>query len=275
LPTELSDPAASCAGVVKVYATPAGEVPALKGVDLEFPAASVSAVVGPSGSGKSSLLRIVAGFDRPTAGTVRIGGVETGALRQRELRSLRRSLIGYVFQRPADNLVAYLSVFDHLRQAASVRGRRRGWRIEAEETLEILGLAARGDHLPKQLSGGEQQRAAFAAAVMGRPALVVADEPTGELDSESAGALLDSVGRLAGLGTAFVIATHDEDVVRAAGRTYHLRHGSVEAEAKDDRKLSVIDAAGRIQLPEGWRRLFPDGRAQIEQGEDEMRIKPP
>src|SRR6476660_6098198 len=99
--------AASCAGVVKVYATPAGEVPALKGVDLEFPAAAVSAVVGPSGSGKSSLLRIVAGFDRPTAGSVRIGGVETGALRQRELRSLRRSLIGYVFQRPADNLVAY------------------------------------------------------------------------------------------------------------------------------------------------------------------------
>jgi len=274
LPTDAAS-AASLAGVVKVYATPAGEIPALKGVDVEFPEAAVSAVVGPSGSGKSTLLRIVAGFDRPTAGTVRIGGVETGPLRGRDLRRLRREHVGYVFQRPADNLAAYLSVVDHLRQAASVRGRTRGWRAEAEEILGILGLAQRADHRPTELSGGEQQRAAFAAAVMGRPALVVADEPTGELDSASARHLLESVAVLAARGTAFVIATHDDEVVRAAGTAYHLRHGSIEAEARDDRRLAVIDATGRIQLPEGWRRLFPDGRAEIEEGEDEIRITPP
>jgi putative ABC transport system ATP-binding protein len=260
---------------VKVYYSPAGEVPALKGVDVSVLANAATAVVGPSGSGKSSLLRILAGFDRPTAGSVRIGDVDAGKLSPTRLRQVRRRLVGYVFQRPADNLASYLTVLDHLRQAARLRGAGRGWRDEAEEILSILGLTGRAMHLPRQLSGGEQQRAAFAAAVMGRPAVVVADEPTGELDGGSARALLSSVAALAARGTAFVIATHDPEVVSVAGRTYHLRHGAMEAEAQDDRKLSVIDAAGRIQLPPEWRRLFPNGRAQIEVEEGDMRITPP
>jgi putative ABC transport system ATP-binding protein len=269
------DLAASCESVVKVYDAPAGDVTALKGVDAVVTRRSVTALVGPSGAGKSSLLRILAGFDTPTAGSVRIGNVETKLLRPSALRALRRRMVGYVFQRPADNLASYLTLREHLHQAAVIRGRARAWLEQANDLLTALGLADRAEHLPSQLSGGEQQRAAFAIALMGEPALVVADEPTGELDSASAGALLVSVATLARGGTAFVIATHDPEVVSVADRAYHLRHGSIEAEAKDDRRLSVIDEAGRIQLPKDWRRLFPDGRAQIVESDGEIRITPP
>jgi ABC-type lipoprotein export system ATPase subunit len=276
LPNEGAAPiAASCTGVVKVYQGPAGEVPALKGVDVELPASAVTALVGPSGSGKSSLLRILAGFDRPTAGSVVIGGIETNGLRPSALRSIRRRTIGYVFQRPADNLVSYLSVRQHLRQAARLGGRAAGWADRADELLATMALRDRADHRPAELSGGEQQRASFAAVLMTEPALVVADEPTGELDSASAHALLTCVANAAGHGTAFVIATHDPAVATAASRTYHLRHGSIEAEARDDRRLSVIDESGRIQLPADWRRLFPQGRAEIQQEDDHLRIVPP
>ena len=145
----------------------------------------------------------------------------------------------------------------------------------ARELLDRVGLSDRLDHRPAELSGGEQQRAAFAAVLMNRPALVVADEPTGELDSVSARDLLGCVARAALDGTAFVIATHDPVVVEGASRTYHLRHGSIEAEARDDRRLSVIDDAGRIQLPADWRERFPEGRAVIEETDDHLRIWPP
>ncbi len=270
-----SDLAASCSGVVKVYQGSAGEVSALKGVDVEIAGAAVTALVGPSGAGKSSLLRILAGFDRPTAGSVRIGRAETNGMRPSALRALRRRTIGYVFQRPADNLVSYLTVQQHLRLSARLGGGTAGWLERADVLLALMGLTDRADHRPAELSGGEQQRAAFAAVLMNRPDLVVADEPTGELDSASARDLLGCVARAAAEGTAFVIATHDPVVVETASRTYHLRHGSIEAEARDDRRLSVIDDAGRIQLPADWRERFPDGRAVIEETNDHLRIWPP
>ena len=159
---------------------------ALKGVDVEVREAAVTALVGPSGSGKSSLLRILAGFDRPTAGCVRIGGVETNGMRNSALRTLRRRTIGYVFQRPADNLVSYLSVRELLHEAARLGGVTKGWGERADELLALVHLEERAGHRPSEMSGGEQQRASFAAVLMHRPAIVVADEPTAELDSASA-----------------------------------------------------------------------------------------
>jgi len=265
-------PAAVCAGLVKIYWTATGEVHALKGVDAHFPAAAVSAVVGPSGSGKSSLLRILAGLDRPTAGQVTVADLQLSGFSLARLRRLRRRLLGYVFQRPADNLVPYLTVAEHLELAARLRRTRSR---DDGDLLELLGLAHRRRHLPRQLSGGEQQRLAFARAVVGDPPLVVADEPTAELDSASAAALLEAVRALAGRGTALVLATHDPAVVRLSERTFYLRHGAMEAEATGQDALSVIDDAGRVQLPPEALKLFPARRARIGVEHGRVWIGPP
>jgi putative ABC transport system ATP-binding protein len=268
-----SDSAASCVGLVKIYRTATGEVHALKGIDANFPVGAVTAVVGPSGSGKSSLLRILAALDRPTAGSLRIGDVTVSALGRAPLRRIRRRHVGYVFQRPSHNLIPYMSVREHISLAARLRGTVD--RSEIDDLLGLLGVHGRAGHLPHQLSGGEQQRVAFAQAVVGRPALVVADEPTAELDSVTGERLLETVSSLAALGTSFVISTHDTGVVRAAARTLHLRHGALEAESKEMRTLSVIDEAGRIQLPPKALSMFDDRRAVIDVEEGAVRITPP
>jgi putative ABC transport system ATP-binding protein len=229
-------PAAACAGLVKLYWTATGEVHALKGVDAAFPPAALSAVVGPSGSGKSSLLRILAGLDRPTAGQVTVADVRLSGLSVGRLRRLRRRLLGYVFQRPADNLVPYLTVAEHLELAARLRrtpGDRDG------DLLELLGLAHRRRHLPRQLSGGEQQRLAFARAVVGDPPLVVADEPTAELDSASAATLLEAVRALAARGTALVLAGPG-DRVAVRGRRLGGRDRRDAGAGRGDREGAAL-----------------------------------
>jgi putative ABC transport system ATP-binding protein len=214
-----------CAGLVKEYATATGTVRALKGVDAAFPAGRVTAVVGPSGSGKSSLLRILACVDRPTAGSVRIGGVDVAALGARGRRRVRRRQVGYVFQQPGDNLLPYLTAREQLELAARLRGGRQ--RREADRLLAALGLEHRAGHRPEQLSGGEQQRLAFAAAVVGGPALVVADEPTAELDNEAGERLMQAVLGLREQGTSLVLSSHDPVVTSAVDGILRLHDGEV------------------------------------------------
>jgi putative ABC transport system ATP-binding protein len=223
--TPPTGPGVACAGLVREYATATGTVRALKGVDVSFPAGRVTAVVGPSGSGKSSLLRILACVDRPTAGSVRVGGVDVAALGARGRRRVRRQLVGYVFQQPGDNLLPYLTARGQLELAARLRGPEQP--VEAERLLAVLGLADRADHLPRQLSGGEQQRLAFAAAVTGGPVLVVADEPTAELDGEAGERLMAAVLDLRDQGTSLVLASHDPVVIRAVDGLVRLRDGEV------------------------------------------------
>ena len=215
-----------CAGVVKEYPTATGTVRALKGVDAAFPAGQVTAVVGPSGSGKSSLLRILACVDRPTAGSVRIGGLDVAALAARGRRRVRRRQVGYVFQQPSDNLLPYLTTSEQLELAAQLRGHRQPSE-EAERLLAALGLEHRTEHRPEQLSGGEQQRLAFAAAVIGGPALVVADEPTAELDTESGERLMRAVLDLRDQGTSLVLSSHDPVVTGAVDTVVRLHDGEV------------------------------------------------
>ncbi len=225
MPNEVS---VSCRGLVKEYRTAVGTVLALNRIDADFPAGQVTVVVGPSGAGKSSLLRIPACVDRPTAGSVRIGGLEVSRLGARARRRVRRRLVGYVFQQPGDNLLPYLDARGHLELAVRLRGGAAPG--EPERLLDALGLAHRADFRPEQLSGGEQQRLAFAAAVIGGPALVVADEPTAELDHRAGERLMEAIGSLRAGGTGFLVSSHDQAVVRLADRVLRVHDGHVVKE---------------------------------------------
>jgi putative ABC transport system ATP-binding protein len=225
---EASHPAAACRDVVKTYRTATEVVTALDGVGLAVPRARVTVVVGPSGSGKSSLLRLLACLDRPDAGEVRVAGQRVDALRTRARRALRRRQVAYLFQRPGENLLPYLDAVAQVRLAAHLRGARVS-DAEVHALLDRLGLGVRSDHHPAQLSGGEQQRLAVACGVVGDPALVVADEPTAELDTAAAGPVLEAMVQLAASGTAFVVSSHDPRVLAIADDVVRLDHGRVVA----------------------------------------------
>jgi ABC-type lipoprotein export system ATPase subunit len=243
----LSEPAVRFDGVVRTYRTPTGEVRALRDVTAAIPSGGVSVVVGPSGSGKSSLLRLVAGLDRPTSGSIAVMGHEIGHASARARRALRRSTVGYVFQRPSDNFVEHLTVAQHLRLAAGGGGGNDDAVLSMADSLGIGRLLGR---LPRELSGGEQQRAAVAQALASGAALVVADEPTAELDADAADAVLGRIAHVAAQGITFVLATHDRSVMALADHRMTLEHGRVAVEgARPD--LTLADAAApALRWPE-------------------------
>jgi putative ABC transport system ATP-binding protein len=217
------DAIARCRGVDKIYPTTTGDIHALIDVDAEFLPGRVSAVVGPSGSGKSSLLRILAGLDRPTEGSVEVGDDWVSEMRSRARRRWRRRSVRYVFQRPTDNLISYLTVEDHMRLAAEITGEDDLDRID--EVLETIGIDHRRSNRPQELSGGEQQRLAFAQSVIGDPLMIVADEPTAELDAATTEATVELMASLTSSGTAVVVATHDPRVAEVAWNTIVLERG--------------------------------------------------
>jgi len=198
-----------------------GSVEVLKGIDLDVEAGRVVCVIGPSGSGKSTLLRLLACVDRPDQGSIQIDGVETATLSRAGRVRLRRRKLGFMFQAPADNLLGYLTVRQHLRLATQLRGLSTH-DSQAPALLDRLGLAGRADNLPKALSGGEQQRLAIAFASIGPPALLVADEPTGQLDHSIVDTVLD--------GTSYVVA-----------------HGQVGELVPREVTLGINICAGRVE----------------------------
>jgi putative ABC transport system ATP-binding protein len=213
----LVDAFATCRALSKTYDTLSGGIEALRSVDAAFELGEVTAVVGASGSGKSTLLRLLAGLDRPTRGELLLAGRNLAAASPAQLRRHRRYCATYISQRAADNFVPHLTLREH---AADTGGL-------AAELLTSVGLGHRLESTPGRLSGGEQARGAFALGLSRKTALVVLDEPTAELDRESASALLESIRRQAGAGTAFVIATHDPDVTAIADRVLRLDRGRV------------------------------------------------
>lgn len=218
--------AVSCWRVRKIYRTADEDVEALKGVDKDFPPGRVTAIVGPSGSGKSSLLRILACVDRPDGGGIVIDDVDVTNLRPRRRRRVRRQSVGYVFQDPIDNLIEYLDAAEQIRLAARLRGTDVST-DEIHRLLARLHLEHRADHLPAHMSGGEQQRLAVACSVVGGPAVVVADEPTAELDSTSAERVLEAFSDLASEGVCFIVSSHDPRVMERADHLLRLNHGEV------------------------------------------------
>jgi putative ABC transport system ATP-binding protein len=245
----LEDPAAPASiattrGLTKVYGTGGTAVRALDGVDLDLVRGELTAVMGPSGSGKSTLMHCLAGLDRPTSGTVVVDGEEVSSMNERALTRLRRTRLGFVFQ--AFNLVPTLTAAENIRLPLDIARRPVDQEL-FDDIVAAVGLADRLDHRPNELSGGQQQRVACARALISRPAVVFADEPTGNLDSHSSGEVLGFLRRSVDeRGQSVVMVTHDPRAASYAHRVLFLADGRIVDELRAPTPETVLATLGRL-----------------------------
>ncbi len=231
--------AARAVEAVKVYGAGNAAVRALDGISVEFPSGRFSAIMGPSGSGKSTLLHCLAGLDRLTSGKVYIGNVDLTTLEEKRLTTLRRDKVGFVFQ--AFNLLPTLTAAENITLPLDIAGRKAdaGWR---DTVIDTIGLRDRLTHKPAELSGGQQQRVAAARALVGRPEIVFADEPTGNLDSRSSAELLGFLRRAVDeFGQTIVMVTHDPGAAAYADRVVFLADGRIVDQMSDPTAERVLD----------------------------------
>jgi len=221
----MSEPALEALDVTREYQLEGGSVPALRGVSLSVDQGDYVAVVGPSGSGKSTLMHLLGGLDRPTQGSLRVGGTDVSTMSQDELAAVRNATIGFVFQ--AFQLLPRTSAVDNVGMPLIYRGVRRAERRRlATAALDSVGMGHRLRHRPGQLSGGEQQRVAIARALVGEPQVLLADEPTGNLDTRTGIEVMELLERLnTERGVALVVVTHDREVAARARRQVYVRDG--------------------------------------------------
>ena len=241
--------------VFRVYASDEGTAAALQGLSLAVREGEVVAVLGPSGSGKTTLLRILAGLDRPSAGQVRVAGVDLRRLRGRGLDHYRSRKLGYADQRYSQALAPELTAGELVSLRLALAGESAATqRRRTAELLRQVGLADRADAYPRELSGGEQQRVALCAALAHRPELLLADEPTGELDAANAAGVYELIGELArSQGTTAIVVSHDPGSATIADRIVHIRDGRVSAEqakAEPDSEEIVVARGGWLRVPE-------------------------
>ena len=253
-----------CDNLVKIYKVADLEVVALQGLDLIVESGEFIAIVGASGSGKSTLLNILGGLDVPSAGKAWVGGFDLLEMTHRLRTLYRRAVIGFVWQQTARNLLPYLTAAENVETPLILAGAAQSHRRErVAELLELVGLADRRDHKPDELSGGEQQRVAIATALANSPSVLLADEPTGELDSATSKEVFEVLKMVSETrGVTIVVVTHDPLVADHVGRTIAIRDGRTSSEVLRrssiseqgvheliDEEFAVLDRAGRLQLP--------------------------
>ncbi len=256
-----------CEDLFKIYKIADLEVVALRGLDLSVQRNEVVAIVGASGSGKSTLLNILAGYDTPSAGRVSVGDKDLLRMTPNETELYRRDEVGFIWQQTSRNMFPYLTAVENVALPMMLTFTSPGERRRrAEELLELVGLGHRMGHTPEKLSGGEQQRVAIAVALANHPPLLLADEPTGELDDNTAAEILDLFGEInRELSTTILIVTHDPDIAYKVGRVVMIRDGKMATEVRrrvtfqrlsgavsTDQPLEefiLVDGSGRVQIP--------------------------
>ncbi|MGH3091311.1 MAG: ABC transporter ATP-binding protein [Gaiellaceae bacterium] len=287
LPSTTVDTLVLCENLVKIYKVADLEVVALQGLDLRVDRAEVIAVVGASGSGKSTLQNILGGVDTPTAGKAKVAGHDLAALRPRERTTYRRRVVGFVWQQTSRNLLPYLDVTQNVELPMlldGIGGRRR--RVRTRELLELVGMSERARERPEHLSGGEQQRVALAVALANEPQLLLADEPTGELDTEAANELFAALRWVnEQVGVTVIVLTHDPLVSTQVSRTVRIRDGRTSTETLRRRttdgqeviaeEFAVLDRVGRLQLPHEYvTALELERRVRLALEEDHIGVWP-
>ncbi|NTU62228.1 MAG: ABC transporter ATP-binding protein [Chloroflexi bacterium] len=293
----MAEPLIVCENLVKIYKVTEIEVVALQGLDLAVEPGELMGIVGASGSGKSSLLNVLGGLDRPSAGRVMVGGQDLLKMSDHELDRYRRTKVGFVWQQVARNLVPYLTAQANVELPMTVANLNRKQKHErSRELLEAVGLWDHRDHRLVQLSGGQQQRVAIAVAMANHPDLLLADEPTGELDSITAQQILGLLQQMNDrYGLTTIIVTHDPHIARAVNRVVTIRDGRISSETirrEDDvasaltagivasathtfEEYLVVDEGGHLQLPPDLTERAGIGdRVTLELKEDGLLIKP-
>lgn len=258
-------------GLIKIYKTKDIEVVALQGLDLEVNRGELMAIIGSSGSGKSTFLNMIGGLDRPSAGQLFVDGKNLFTMTEKELVSYKRHTVGFVWQNNARNLLPYLSALENIMMPMQIAGEKQR-RERAELLLDLVGLSARKNNRMHSLSGGEQQRIAIAIALANEPKVLLADEPTGSVDSKTAGMVFDIFRNLnQELGQTIIIVTHDVALSKKVQRVVAIRDGKISSEhiLKEDyserirnldvaidwheeetqEEYAILDRSGRVQIP--------------------------
>ena len=280
-------PYVRCEDLFKIYKSGELEVVALRGLDLEVYEGEMMALVGASGSGKSTLLNILAGLDQPSAGRVEVGARDLLTTPAEDLVGYRRSEVGFVWQQTGRNLIPYLTARENVEAPLLLEGAgRRAARERASLLLGQVGLGDKERRRPDQLSGGEQQRVAIAVALANGPPLLLADEPTGELDSATAAEVFDVFAALnERTGVTIVIVTHDASIIGRVHRVVAFRDGRTSAEivrrarfsrdaAQDVDEYAVVDRSGRLQIPREFaERIGLGARARVRLAGDRVEVR--
>ena len=276
-----------CDNLVKIYKVADLEVVALQGLELTVEAGEMLALIGPSGSGKSTLMNVLGGLDTPSAGKAFVGEQDLTEMTRADQVRYRRQTVGFIWQQTSFNLLTYLTARENVEMPMAFNGVKPGERrARAEQLLADVGLADRMDHRAPQLSGGQQQRTALAVAMANQPQLLLADEPTGEVDSESANQIFDTMSQLnEAYGVTVVIVTHDYTVASRVDRVVGMRDGRASTEVLRRRgqdglpiteeEFAVLDRTGRLQLPQGYiDELQMQNLVRLRLDDDHIRVFP-